>query len=319
MTDEQEKALLDANTDTVGERKSEDGNDGEFLSWNDLDNEEEGGDKNNEEEKGLDNDGDVNNSNTDSENTEKLKGKEYWEIAAEKLGFEAKSEDEFIEKSKKKETVKEIFVDERDPAIRTLKGYTNLSDVDLVMEDKKARGWDADKINRYIEKNKDQLEFEAEDIRAALKQTIVEHQRTKEIEENKKAEARKQEVITLQDNVKALLSKTTEVLGFKVGRDEQGIQKWQQGMEKYITQNGIFKDIDKIVNDAIGGNPQQLVELAQYIKGKDGIVKGLMQKGKSKEAEKFLTDLQNSGDDTKPKGESADIGGIRKNLDAWVH
>ena len=90
-------------------------------------------------------------------------------------------------------------------------------------------------------------------------------------------------------------------------------------MEKYLNQNGIFKDFDKIVKDAIDGKPEQLVELAQFIKGKDGIVKGLMQKGKSKEAEKFLTDLQNSGDDAKPKGESADTGVAKKNLDAWVH
>ena len=42
-------------------------------------------------------------------------------------------------------------------------------------------------------------------------------------------------------------------------------------MEKYLNQNGIFKDFDKIVKDAIDGKPEQLVELAQFIKGKDTI------------------------------------------------
>lgn len=324
MTDEQAKALLGANesANTTAEKEGE--KEEEFLSWNDLEQDEEQETDKKEEKENLDNGTDTNDSDTDSGKVEKPKNteskdKEWWEVAAEKSEIDAKSESEFIEKVKNKEAVKEVFVDEKDPAIRKLKGYTKLNDEDLVRADRKARGWDADKIDRYIENNKDQVEFDAEDIRATLNQTIAEHQRTKEAEENNKAEARKQEVITLQKNVKDHLSKTTEVLGFKVGRDEQGIQKWQQGMEKYLNQNGIFKDFDKIVKDAIDGKPEQLVELAQFIKGKDGIVKGLMQKGKSKEAEKFLTDLQNSGDDAKPKGESADTGGGKKNLDAWVH
>ena len=325
MTDEQAKALLGANETADTTAGKEGDKEDEFLSWNDLDNDDDEGetDKNKEEggKENLDNGSDTDNLDDDKGKVEKpeSKDKEWWEVAAEKTGVEAKDEAEFIEKSKNKEAVKEVFVDEKDPAIRKLKGYTKLNDEDLVRADRKARGWDADKIDRYIEKNKDNVEFEAEDIRATLNQTIAEHQRTKETEENNKAEARKQEVITLQKNVKDHLSKTTEVLGFKVGRDEQGIQKWQQGMEKYLNQNGIFKDFDKIVKDAIDGKPEQLVELAQFIKGKDGIVKGLMQKGKSKEAEKFLTDLQNSGDDAKPKGESADTGVAKKNLDAWVH
>ena len=168
MTDEQAKALLGANETADTTAGKEGDKEDEFLSWNDLDNDDDEGETDKNKEEG---------------------GKEWWEVAAEKTGVEAKDEAEFIEKSKNKEAVKEVFVDEKDPAIRKLKGYTKLNDEDLVRADRKARGWDADKIDRYIEKNKDNVEFEAEDIRATLNQTIAEHQRTKETEENNKAEA----------------------------------------------------------------------------------------------------------------------------------
>lgn len=260
---------------------------------------------------------DLNDDDTPSDSVDDVdKGeKEYWQIAAEKSGIEAKSENEFIEKVKS-EKVKEVYVDEKDPHIRQLKSYVSMKDEDLVREDKKARGWDADKIDKYLAKNADNIEFEAEDIRSTLKNTITQRQSEIEKTQNDTAAARKQEILDLQKNVKDYLSKTNEVLGFKVGRDEQATTKWQKGMEKYLTSGGIFKELDAIVKDAKDGKPERLVELAQFIKSKDGIVKGMLQKGKSQEAEKFLTDLQNSHEERKTGGESVKDG--KKGLDAWV-
>ncbi len=147
---------------------------------------------------------------------------------------------------------------------------------------------------------------------------IKDRQQAIEAEGINKQKQQADRVANLQKNTKEHLSKTTEVLGFKVGKDEAATQKWQQGMEKYIASNSIFKDIDSIVNDAVEGKPERLIELAQFIKAKDGIAKGLMQKGKSQESKKFLEDLQNSGqDDKKPAGESAATN-TKKGLDSWV-
>lgn len=309
MTDEQANALTGGLAEKAAENhenkevnKSEDA---DLFVWDDID-EDESSDKG---------EGGAEKSETKSEEKPN-ENKEWWQIAAEKVGKEAKSEDEFLESLKKTET-KEIFVDEKDPEIRKLKNYTRMSDEDLVREDKKARGWDDEKINRYIEKNKDGLEFQAEDIRSELKAVIKNRQQAIEAEGIKKQREQADRVTNLQKNAKEYLSKTTEVLGFKVGKDEAATQKWQKGMETYLTNNGIFKDIDSIVNDAVEGKPERLIELAQFIKAKDGIAKGLMQKGKSQEAKKFLEDLQNSGqDDKKPAGET--VRETKKGLDNWV-
>lgn len=238
---------------------------------------------------------------------------EWWQKAAEKLGVEAKDEADFLEKAKPRE----VYVDEKDPNIRKLKSYVSMDDESLVKEDKKARGWSDDKITRYLEKNKDNLEFEAEDIRAALNTEINNYSRHQE----KVALDAQTQQRALRDKmnqeVEGYLSKTEELLGFKVGRDEASTTKWRQGMGKYLTSGGVFKDIDAIVKDAADGKPEKLVELAQFLKGRDGIMKGLVQKGKSQEAKKFLSELENSGDDTTKKGESVETQ-KKKNLDAWV-
>jgi len=309
MTDEQANALTgglaEKAAETTENKEVNKSEDADLFVWDDID-EDESSDKG---------EGEKEKSETKSEEKPN-ENKEWWQIAAEKVGKEAKSEDEFLESLKKTET-KEIFVDEKDPEIRKLKNYTRMSDEDLVREDKKARGWDDEKIDRYIEKNKDGLEFQAEDIRSELKAVIKNRQQAIEAEGIKKQREQADRVTNLQKNAKEYLSKTTEVLGFKVGKDEAATQKWQKGMETYLTNNGIFKDIDSIVNDAVEGKPERLIELAQFIKAKDGIAKGLMQKGKSQEAKKFLEDLQNSGqDDKKPAGET--VRETKKGLDNWV-
>lgn len=230
--------------------------------------------------------------------------KEYWQIAAEKAGIEAKDESEFIEKVKKPQ-VKEVYVDEKDPAIRKMKGYANMKDEDLVREDKKAKGWSDDKIERYLDKNKDNVEFEAEDIRSQLKQSINIRQSEIDGEAQNRQKTQTEAVQNLHKNVKEKLSKTEEVFGFRVGKDETATGKWQKGMEKYITSGSVFKDIDKAVKDAQEGKPETLIEIAQFLKGRDGIVKGLMQKGKSQEAQKFISDLENSKGEDTTKGERA--------------
>jgi len=310
MTDEQANALTgglaEKAAETTENKEVNKSEDADLFVWDDID-EDESSDKG---------EGGGEKSETKSEEKPNEGSKEWWQIAAEKVGKEAKSEDEFLESLKKTET-KEIFVDEKDPEIRKLKNYTRMSDEDLVREDKKARGWDDEKIDRYIEKNKDGLEFQAEDIRSELKAVIKNRQQAIEAEGIKKQREQADRVTNLQKNAKEYLSKTTEVLGFKVGKDEAATQKWQKGMETYLTNNGIFKDIDSIVNDAVEGKPERLIELAQFIKAKDGIAKGLMQKGKSQEAKKFLDDLQNSGqDDKKPAGET--VRETKKGLDNWV-
>lgn len=263
----------------------------EEFSWADLSFDDEDDNKSTPDD--ADNGGD---------GQDKGDAKEYWQIAAEKAGIEAKDESEFIEKVKTPQ-VKEVYVDEKDPVIRQMKSYANLKDEDLVREDKKVRGWSDDKIERYLDKNKDNVEFEAEDIRAQLKQTITSRQAEIEGEAHNRQKTQTEAVQNLHKNVKEKLSKTEEVFGFKVGKDETATGKWQKGMEKYITSGNVFKDIDKAVKDAQEGKPETLIEIAQFLKGKDGIVKGLMQKGKSQEAQKFISDLENSKGEDTTKGE----------------
>lgn len=317
MNDKQAQALIDAATganetvDTEGavvvdagaqaagvETKAQDGDESSLYDWSDTFADEPEPKKVEEVEKV-------------EEKTETTES-EWWQKAAEKLGVEASDEADFLEKAKPRE----VYVDEKDPSIRKLKGYVSMDDESLVKEDKKARGWSEDKITRYLEKNKDNLEFEAEDIRATLNAEINNYSRQKQ---KAALEAQTQQRAVrdkMNQEVEGYLSKTDELLGFKVGRDEASTTKWRQGMGTYLKSGGIFKDIDAIVKDATEGKPEKLVELAQFLKGRDGILKGLMQKGKSQEAKKFLQELENSGDEAK-KGERVGTDKA-KNLDAWV-
>jgi len=329
LDDKQAQALIDAALGSKNEISSDDntvvvdaGNnsatkddsnsDSSLYDWSDTFSDEE-------EEKDVKTETADSDKATNDEPSGKAKAdesaatKEWWQQAAEELGMEVKSKEDFIEKSKPRE----IFVDEKDPNVRRLKSYVSMSDEDLVREDKKARGWSPDKIEKYINRNSDNIEFEAEDIRSTLNSAIQDYskQQEKAVYENQAESMARIEKLNLE--AKNYLSKTEEVLGFKVGKDEVATTKWRQGMEKYLTSGNIFKDIDAIVKDASEGNAQRLVELAQFLKGRDGIMKGLIQKGKSQESEKFLRDLENSAEDTGKRGERVDTN-QKKNLDAWV-
>lgn len=330
LDDKQAQALIDAalgankeapaddNTIVVetGNKTTEaakDEGDSSLYDWSDSFSDDEGdGAEEKKDEKVIGSSDSSGGEDGKSAETES-KPKEWWQQAAEELGMDVNSKEDFIEKSKPRE----VFVDERDPNIRKLKSYVSMSDEDLVREDKKARGWSSDKIEKYINRNSDNLEFEAEDIRSTLNSAMQDYSKQQERAAYETQAESKARIEKLNLETKNYLSKTEEVLGFKVGKDEAATTKWRQGMEKYLTSGNVFKDIDAIVKDASEGNVQKLVELAQFLKGRDGIMKGLIQKGKSQESEKFLRDLENSGEDTTKGGERMGTD-KKKNLDAWV-
>lgn len=230
-------------------------------------------------------------SNTRS--VERKENKEWWEIAAEKSGVKATSEEEYIERVSKP---REVVVDTRDPEIRKLKNLQAQDDKSLVEAKLKEQGWEAGKIERRIKQLEERgdLEFEAETIRGDINAVLV--QRTKAIEnkEREQAEYIRSFASTLNKNVADKLSKTDTLLGFKVGKDDADVKKWRDSTERYFSTNQFSKDIDAILKEAHDGNPERLIELAQFIRAKEGIAKGLRQAGKSDKAKEILSELENT-------------------------
>jgi len=228
-------------------------------------------------------------------------GDEWWAVGAKKLGIKATSEEEFLEATKPKE----VFVDASDKVVANLKTYLSYSDENLLKAEYEALGWskeDIDKTISALEKNGN-LEIEAIKVRNSIKGSIKE--RTIAIENDRK-QARDKElsfVSTVNNNVSKAIGETEKVFGFKVAKDTDGVTRWKTEMTKYITAGSFQKDINTITEEAFKGNPERMIELAQFLRSKDGIIKGLVQKGKGEKAEELLKDLRNSSDGVRAASE----------------
>jgi hypothetical protein len=218
--------------------------------------------------------------------------KAWWETAKEKLGVEADDEETFLKEVKKP---KEVFVNDKDSVVKNLKGLLDMDDEGLARQELKLKGWSDDKIEKRIEqlKDRDDLDLFAEDIRAAVKSTLAERQNQINKQEQESLKASSEFRTKVNTNISDALSKTTELFGFKVGRNEEEVAKWQKGMEQYFSKDGFNKDLSKFIKDAHDGNPQALVELAQFIKSREGVFKGLVQQGKSQATKELLSELRN--------------------------
>lgn len=236
-----------------------------------------------------------------SEGEKRNSEKTWWEIAAEKTGLKAESEDDFVAKMS---SPKEIVVTEKDPEIRRLKSLQAKDDKGLVETKLREQGLDEAKIDRRIKQLEERgdLEFEADTIRTDINAVMAKRARAIEQQEREQAQYIQNFASTLNKNIAEKLSKTDSLLGFKVGKDEADINKWRAGTEKYFTTNQFSKDIDAILKEAHDGNAERLIELAQFIRAKEGIAKGLRQAGKSDKAKEILSELENSSV-TSPKGE----------------
>jgi hypothetical protein len=230
-------------------------------------------------------------------------GDEWWAVGAKKLGIDAKSEDEFLEATRQKE----VFVDATDKVSAKLKTYLDYSDENLLKAEYEALGWSKEDINKTLSalEKSGNLEIEAIKVRNSIKGSIKERQVAIE---NDRKQARDNElkfVSTVNKNVSKVIGETENVFGFKVAKDEAGLSKWKAEMTKYFEAGTFQKEINAITEEAFKGNPQRMIELGQFLRSKDGIIKGLVQKGKGEKAEEILKDLRNSSDDVRAKSEGS--------------
>jgi len=283
--------------DVVAESQTDDDDDDDFTvsDWMNFDDDEDESDKIGEgAEKKEDK----------IEEPIEASGDEWWAIGAKKLGVDAKSEEEFLEATRQKE----VFVDAADKVSAKLKSYLDYSDENLLKAEYEALGWSKEDINKTLsalEKNGN-LEIEAIKVRNSIKGSIKDRQFAIE---NERKQARDKElsfVSTVNNNTSKAINETEKIFGFKVAKDEAGVSKWKSEMTKYITTGAFQKEINAITEAAFKGNPKGMIELAQFLRGKDGIIKGLVQKGKGEKAEELLQDLRNSSDNGRAKSE--DVG-----------
>lgn len=274
-----------------GAETEDDDDDFTISDWMNFGDEDEGGDEK------------VVEKEAKTEDVEKPSGDEWWAVGAKKLGIDVNSEDEFLEATKQKE----VFVDATDKVSAKLKTYLDYSDENLLRAEYEALGWSKEDINKTLsalDKNGN-LEIEAIKVRNSIKGSIKERQIAIE---NERRQARDNEinfVSTVNKNVSKVIGETESIFGFKVAKDEAGLSKWKAEMTKYFDAGTFQKEINAITQEAFKGNPQRMIELAQFLRSKDGIIKGLVQKGKGEKAEELLKDLRNSSDDVRAKSEGS--------------
>lgn len=215
---------------------------------------------------------------------------EYWKTASEKLGIEAENEDDFIQKAKESRSSSD-----QDSVSKELRSLLSLDDRSIAEAELKEKGWSAEKIARKLEKLEEngELEFFAEDVRSGVNAALKAHQTNLSKQEQDSQKQADQFRLTVNKNIKEAVSKTNELFGFKVGRTDEEVAKWQKSITSYFEKGGLEKDFQQMLKDAADGKPQSLIEFAQFRQSREGVFKGLVQKGKSQAAKEILSELRN--------------------------
>lgn len=242
--------------------------------------------------------------------------KQWWETAAEKTGIKASSEEEYVAAINSK-SKGEVFVDTNDPEISRMTGYLNQDDEGLVRAALEAEGWSEEKIEKRIaqETESGQIEFTAEGIRGTLRKAVKTRQQQLQSEFDKQRTEEATLYQTASNNAIKAIAETDKLFGFKVAKDEKGVQSWREKISKDIQSGQTLKAIDEIIKDARDGKPERLIELAQWLRSSDGIVRGLVQRGKSEKSDEILNELRNtSGSD---KDNPAGAGDTKKFAENW--
>jgi hypothetical protein len=234
--------------------------------------------------------------------------KEWWEIASEKTGVSAKSEEDYLKSISTPKVVKS------DEVIDEIDKYLRLDDTDLVLAEYKDEYGDlADKKLKKMD-NED-IEIEAMRIRSSLNAAKSQRVKLKYDNEVLKSENMRVAQEKLATNVREALLKTKKVFDMNVGRDESDVQKWSKVMEQYILSGKAISDVQELFKEAQEGKAEKLIEFAQLMKSRDKIFVGIKNKGNSEASKAILDELKNTSH-VKSKGESPDV--VKKqDLPGW--
>jgi len=288
-----------------------DGNDdGDDFSWdayegdgdegNDGEGDGEGDNQNNDNENSNDDSNDDSNDNSDDDagngdgegNQSQGSLDDAYLVVADKLGFEAKTVDEF------KETLESIqaendrlrklelgSVDSK--KITTFKNLKKKTDEELVRLELKQQRFSEEEINEAIDVHTDNntLKFEAKKIRNGL-DSAIEREQQSVINSNKDAEAKQQ-----QDRDNAVKELTDHLNGIdtmfdmKMSKDENKLPEIRKNHLEYITSGNFLNEVTD--------NPANLSEAAWLWKNKDVILKAAKNKGFNKGKQEILDDIGN--------------------------
>lgn len=259
----------------------------------------------------------VNTTGSDDRVSKSVPEKEWWQVAAEKTGIKAASEDEYLTAIKKPSGSTEVYVDTNDPEVSRITGYLNQDDESLVRAALEAEGWSEEKIDKRIsqEAQNGQLEFTAEGIRGTLRKAVKERQTLLQEKQSKQRAEEATLYQTASDNAIKAIAETDKIFGFKVAKDEKGVQNWREKISRDIQSGQTLKAVDEIIKDARDGKPERFIELAQWLRSKDGIIRGLVQKGKAEKSEELLDELRNTSGSDKPNPDNSTGG--KKHSKGW--
>jgi hypothetical protein len=303
----------------TGEEEEEETETGEDSIWDendlklDLEEEEE------TEEEELDENGQKKAPETDPDKIKAAaeeKAKKEKEKAGQKsdlnldefkeLGIEAKDKDELKAKIKatldENEQLKAGTV--KNEKLDFYRKVLNLDDKELLKKELAAQGFEGQELEDAIAtyEGNGTLAIEAKKIRNSLnnaitRETIAEKERIKQSES-----ARRQQKAEAQKLLKDHLGKTDTMLGFKMGKNPQEIEKRKEDHFRYI-------DSGKFVQE-IFDSPEALSDAAWFHRNKKTIMKALMNKGSQTAKAEFLNNIGNptkvNSDSHQPPGDTGD-------------
>lgn len=167
--------------------------------------------------------------------------------------------------------------------LEALKGKDNTELVKLSLEKDGFEGQDLDDaVDKYIDNG--MIDIEAQKIRKTIDNAIVNEQ-NKVTQSTVDAEAKQQQ--EHEESVKALeehVGKTDTMFGFKMSKDEEGLEKVQKAHVKYITSGSFMNDVFK--------NEESVSEVAWFTRNKEVIMKAMANRSLQQGKDAILNDIR---------------------------
>lgn len=221
-------------------------------------------------------------------------------ISAE-LGVSGSNVDDIVKQLKEKQVAVSAPDTDKTKEFRSL---LSLKDEDLIKEDAKSQGFTDEEQDEYLEKLVDNgtIKFEAKKLRGGINNAIKTEESLAAQSIQQQSEAQKKEAEESRQKLEEHLSKTEEVLGIKMAKDDEGLEKVRKEHFNYITSGQFFKEVTD--------DEASVSEAAFLWKNRNNIAKALKTKGYEKGKADILNELKNPDMGEKGTGvsESSDNG-----------
>ncbi len=268
---------------------------------NDDNNHDAGADSNNEADDSNEGNGSTDNDNADADNENVDNSPavfdgsltdEHFSAFAEELGLKANNLDELKEsmlelEAENKRLQESAGGNVTNKKIDALQSYLKLDDNELIKKDLEAQGFKGEQLQEAIDSLQDNgmLKIEATKVRNAINGSIN-NERSAITQSARDEDAKQQK--DREDSVNALktyLDNQTDMLGFKMAKDEESLTKVRNDHHKYITSGSFLKEITK--------DNESLTESAWLWRNRKTLLNAMRNNGLQQGRSEVLNDLTN--------------------------